>query len=104
MTAQRTGSNDVELDGQVSSAVKNLLVVAENYPNLKASTNFNTLQLQIEGIEDRLQAARRTYNAAVKHLLDKKMMFPGNLIAGMVNIPDFPMFEVVETEKANLQV
>ncbi len=104
LTAQRTGSNDVELDGQVSSAVKNLLVVAENYPNLKASTNFNTLQLQIEGIEDRLQAARRTYNAAVKHLLDKKMMFPGNLIAGMVNIPDFPMFEVVETEKANLQV
>ena len=104
LTSQRTWTNDVELDGQVTNAVKNLLAVAENYPDLKASTNFNTLQLQIEGIEDRLQAARRTYNAAVKHLLDKKMMFPSNLIANSMNIPEFPMFEVVETEKINPQV
>lgn len=104
LTAQRTGANDIELDGQVTSAVKNLLAVAENYPDLKASTNFNTLQLQIEGIEDRLQAARRTYNAAVKHLLDKRMMFPSNLIAGMMTIPEFPMFEATETEKVNPQV
>lgn len=104
LTSLRTWSNDVELDGQVSSALKNLLAVAENYPDLKASTNFNTLQLQIEGIEDRLQAARRTYNAAVKHLMDKTMMFPGSLIASTMTIPAFPMFEAMETEKENPQV
>lgn len=104
LTAQRTGTNDVELDGQVTNAVRNLLAVAENYPDLKASTNFNTLQLQIEWIEDRLQAARRTYNAAVKHLMDKKMMFPSNLIANTMNIPEFPMFEAAESEKINPQV
>lgn len=104
LTKMRTGANDMELDGQVSSAVKNLLVVAENYPDLKASTNFNTLQLQIEWIEDKLQASRRTYNAAVKHLLDAKMMFPGSLIASQMSIPEFPMFEVAANEAVNPQV
>lgn len=104
LTKMRTGANDMELDGQVSSAVKNLLVVAENYPDLKASTNFNTLQLQIEWIEDKLQASRRTYNAAVKQLLDAKMMFPGSLIASKMSIPEFPMFEVAANEAVNPQV
>jgi LemA protein len=55
-------------------------------------------------MEDKLQAARRTYNAAVKYLLDKKMMFPSNLIAGTMTIPNFPMFEAIETEKSNPKV
>lgn len=104
LTELRTWANDEELDGQVTSALKSLLVVAENYPDLKASTNFNTLQLQIEWIEDKLQAARRTYNAAVKYLMDRTMMFPSNIIANMMTIPTFQLFEVAESEKANPNV
>ncbi len=104
ITLLRTGSNDISLDWQLSAALKNIIAVAENYPELKASQNFNTLQLQIEWIEDKLQAARRTYNASVKKLFDTTMMFPWNLIALQMNIPEFEMFEVSNEEKANPDV
>ena len=104
ITKLRTWTNDVSLDTQISSAIKTILALAENYPDLKASNNFNTLQLQIEWIEDKLQASRRTYNAAVKKLLDTTMMFPWNLIALQMNIPEFEMFEVSNEEKANPDV
>ena len=91
----------MQLDGQLGGAIRNIFAVAENYPDLKANQNFLTLQIQIAAIEDKLQAARRTYNAAVKYLLDKKMMFPSNIIANSIAIPEFPMFEATTEERAN---
>ena len=65
----------------LSSALKSIFAVAENYPDLKASQNFIALQNQWAEIEDNIAASRRTYNAALKDLNDKKQMIPYNLIA-----------------------
>ena len=73
--------------------MKSIFALAENYPDLKASTNFLELQTQWSEMEDRLQGARRAYNASVKALNDKKEMFPSSIVAGMINIPAYSLYE-----------
>lgn len=82
------------------SGMKSLFAVAENYPDLKASSNFLELQNQWTEIEDRLQGARRAYNASVKELQNKKEMFPTNMIAAMMSIPEYSMYEADESVKS----
>ena len=79
--------------------MKSIFAIAENYPDLKASNNFLELQTQWSEIEDRLQAARRAYNSSLKLLNDKKEMFPSNIVASMMKIEDFAMFEADEGAK-----
>ena len=79
--------------------MKSLFAVAENYPDLKANTNFLELQTQWSEIEDRLQGARRAYNSNVKLLRNKKEMFPSSIIASMMAIPHYDMFEAEEVAK-----
>lgn len=66
----------------LGKGLSRLLVVAENYPQLKASQNFLSLQDQIEGTENRIGTARRDYIDAVQRFNTKVRAFPGNLIAG----------------------
>lgn len=86
-------------ENQLQSTMKSLFAVAENYPDLKASTNFLELQTQWTELEDRMQGARRAYNSSVKVLNDKKQMFPSNIIAQMMSIPEFAMYEATEEAK-----
>lgn len=86
-------------ENELQGTMKSLFAVAENYPDLKASTNFLELQTQWSELEDRMQGARRAYNSAVKLLSDKKQMFPSNVIAGMMTIPEFAMYEADEAAK-----
>lgn len=86
-------------ENQLQSTMKSLFAVAENYPDLKASANFLELQTQWSEIEDRMQWARRAYNAAVKALNDKKEMFPSNIIAGMMTIEGYAMYETDEVAR-----
>lgn len=67
--------------GQLTNALKSLFALAENYPNLKASSNFLVLQDQLEGAENRISLARQRYNYAVKLYSIKVSIFPGNLVA-----------------------
>ena len=80
-------------------AMKSIFAIAENYPDLKASSNFLELQTQWAEMEDRMQWARRAYNSAVKYLNDKKQMFPSNIVAGMMTIPTYAMYEADEAAK-----
>ena len=64
-------------------SLRQLLAVAENYPQLKANENFLALQTELANTEDRIQAARRFYNANVRDLNTRVGVFPSNLIAGM---------------------
>ena len=89
-------SENIKNENMLTWAMKSLFALAENYPDLKASNHFLDLQNKWTWIEDRLQAARRSYNAAVKELKNKKEMFPWNLFAGSINMADFPMFEADE--------
>ena len=69
----------VAAQGQVSSALSRLLVVAENYPDLKASQNFRDLQHQLEGTENRINVARQRYNDSVRIFNSSIRTFPNNL-------------------------
>jgi LemA protein len=71
-----------ELQGEVSSALSRLLAVAENYPNLKSSENFLTLQSQLEGTENRIAVERRRFNEAVQLYNTKVRRFPISIVAG----------------------
>jgi LemA protein len=79
------------------TGMKSIFAIAENYPDLKASANFLELQTQWSEMEDRLQWARRAYNAAVKELDNKKQMFPSSIIASMMTIEQYAMYEAEES-------
>lgn len=86
-------------ENELSSTLRSIFAVAENYPDLKASTNFLDLQNQWTEIEDRLQGARRAYNAAVTDLRDKRRMFPSNIVAGMMTLPDYALYEAEDAAR-----
>ena len=84
--------------GQLSSALARLLVVAENYPQLKSDANFRDLQAQLEGTENRIAVARNRYIKAVQEYNTVVRSFPSNLTAMMFGHKVKPSF-TVENEK-----
>ena len=78
----------------LSSSLSRLLVVAENYPQLRASQNFLSLQDQLEGTENRIAVARRDYIEAVRGYNTNIRRFPGNLMAGMFGFERMPQLEI----------
>jgi len=89
----------------LTSALSRLLVVAENYPQLKASQNFLSLQDQLEGTENRIAVARRDYIEAVRGFNTQIRRFPNNLIAGAFGFERMPQLEVEEavTERPDVE-
>ncbi|MCK4626762.1 MAG: LemA family protein [Phycisphaerae bacterium] len=78
-------------------SLKQLFALAENYPNLKANENFLQLQKELSNTEDRIQAARRFYNANVRDINTRVEVFPSNLIAGMFKFTKEEFFEIEDT-------
>ncbi|MBK9099362.1 MAG: LemA family protein [bacterium] len=92
-------------ESDLSGMLKNLFIVAENYPDLKASENFLNLQNQLTEIEDQLQYARRYYNGAVRNYNIRVESFPSNIIAGVFSFKQENFFEItLATERATPQV
>lgn len=88
-------------ESDLSGMLKNLFVVVENYPDLKASGNFLDLQKQLVEIEDQIQYARRYYNGAVRNYNIRTESFPSNIIAGIFNFKPDSYFEItLATEKS----
>ena len=89
---------------KMNNALSKIMAIAEAYPELKASENFKTLQSQLQDIEDKIQAARRFYNASAKDLNTKVKLFPTNLINSLfLHFKSRDYFEVEETEKAKIK-
>ncbi len=82
--------------GELTSALGRLLMVAESYPDLKASENFSELQAQLEGTENRIATERRNYNEMVKEYNTRVRRFPTNVIAGLFGFERYPNFEAAE--------
>ena len=78
---------------QVTTALGRLIAIAENYPDLKANTNFLELQAQLEGTENRIAVARNNYNDVVKVYNTKCATFPSNLIAKIFDFEKKSLFE-----------
>jgi LemA protein len=83
-----------QAEGLLGAALGNLLAVAENYPDLKASQNFLELQKSLADIEEQLQMARRYYNGAARNLNILIGSFPSNLIAQRYNFQPVEYFEL----------
>jgi LemA protein len=81
--------------GELSSALQRLMVVVENYPNLKANEGFRNLQTQLEGTENRINTARNDFNGVVNAYNTKVRSFPMNIFSGMFG------FKVKEGFKAD---
>ena len=93
--ANNTG-DQLAANEQMTSALNRLLAIAENYPDLKANTNFIQLQDELSGTENRITQARRAYNVAVKTYNTKIQRFPTSLIAGIFNFEAFDYFQANE--------
>ena len=83
-------------ENQFVRSVRGLFAVAESYPDLKANQNFLRLQQELINTEDRIQAARRFFNANVRDLNNRIQMFPSSVIAGMFGFQLAEFFEVEE--------
>ncbi|TGE20466.1 LemA family protein [Hymenobacter aquaticus] len=82
-----------EAQSQVSAGLGRLLAVSENYPELKANANFQELQAQIEGTENRINVERGKFNAVTNDYNGYIKSFPNNLFAGMFGFKEKPYFE-----------
>lgn len=80
-------------ENALSDTLKSLFAVSENYPDLKASQNFLELQRELTDTEDKIQAARRFYNANVRDLNIKVESFPTNMMASMFGFTQMELFE-----------
>jgi LemA protein len=85
-----------EVEGQLSGAIRNLIVSVEAYPDLKSNVNFLELQRQLTETEDRIAAGRRFYNANVRVYNTKVESVPSNIIAGLFKFQKATYFEVNE--------
>jgi LemA protein len=98
MNAQ-TPQENAEANNMLTGALKSLFAVAENYPDLKASQNFQDLQRQLSETEDKIAYSRQFYNDTVLMYNNKIQMFPSNLVANQFNFTEAEFFEITEAEK-----
>lgn len=93
-----------KVEGELTSTLKTLFAVAENYPELKANENFMNLQGELSGLEEEIQSARRYYNGAVRDYNMKLQVFPANMVGGLLGFKVREFFEASEEEKKNVKV
>lgn len=90
-----------QAQGEVSQALGRLMMIAENYPDLKANQNFMELQAQLEGTENRISVARKDFNDASMAYNSYIRKFPANIIAGIFGFDTKSYFEAAEgTDRA----
>lgn len=98
--AKLAGANSVgekaNADQELSTALSNLLVVVENYPDLKSAQNFINLSDELAGTENRIATARKDYNDAVKEYNTKIKRFPTNIVSGMFGYGEKEYFQASE--------
>jgi len=84
----------IAAENQLTGALRSLFAIVENYPDLKANSNFQQFQSQLTKIEDEIQMSRRYYNATVREFNTSIAVFPANIIAGAFNFEPYQFFEL----------
>lgn len=94
--AMQSGSQEdlAKAENALTGTLKSLFAVAENYPDLKANTNFLELQRELSDTENKIQAARRFYNGNVRDMNSAMQVFPGNFITSTFNFKQRAFFEL----------
>jgi LemA protein len=104
MSGNMDNDQKVDLDNKISGMLGGIMVAVENYPDLKASGNFNQLQRTLNEVEEQISAARRSYNASVTDYNNAIEMFPGNMMAPRMGYVRKTVFEIPETQRENVNV
>lgn len=109
MAMQAQSGDDAKLkadaENMLSSTLKSIFALSENYPDLKANQNFLELQKEISDTENKIQASRRFYNGNVRDFNTKLEIFPTNLIGNMLGFKSRDFFEIEEPkERENVKV
>lgn len=104
MRSRAMGATDqkerADAENMLTGALKTLFAVSENYPDLKANSNFVELQRELSDTENKIQAARRFYNSTVMELNTKLEHFPSNIIGNMFRFAKRDFFELGEDQQA----
>ncbi len=101
MAAQQGGGvvGRAMAEGDLTQALRGLFIVAENYPELRASESFLHLQQQLSSLEHDIQSARRYYNAAVREFNNALQVFPTLLVAGLLGFRSLEFFGAADAER-----
>ncbi len=91
-------------ENMLTGTLKSLFALAENYPELKANTNFLDLQAQLQKVEEDIAQSRKYYNAVVKDYNTRTELFPGSIVAGMFGFKKGEYFEIETGERENVRV
>ncbi|TDW46472.1 LemA protein [Flavobacterium sp. 270] len=94
-----TADEKLQLDKQLTTAVGSVFALAESYPDLKANTNFLSLQSDLSEVETEIERSKRYYNGTVREYNIAIESFPGNLIAGLFGFPKKNFLELKEEEQ-----
>jgi len=103
MKAETPGAMAKASDG-LSTALKSLFAVAENYPQLKANENFVQLQNQLSDTEDKIAYSRQFYNSTVTDFNVKVRVFPNTILAGMLGFKEKPFFKTEGADREAVKV
>lgn len=94
----------IDINEQLTQDISQIMVIAENYPDLKSSQNFIELSRELTKVEDEIANSRKYYNGTVRILNDKIQMFPSNIVAKIFGFHSVNMFEANVDEKENIKV
>ena len=98
-------SEKAELDNQLSGALKTIMAVSENYPDLKANQNFSELSEELRNTENKISFSRQFYNDTVTMYNEKLQIFPSNIIANIFNFKERDLFRTDSDEaRKNVKV
>ncbi len=102
--AAKTVGEQAQAENMITQALRQLMAVVENYPDLKANQNFLSLQEELTGTEGRIAFARQFYNDQVLTYNNSVQQFPSNVVAGMFNFESREYFEIEEAAAGPVDV
>ena len=102
--AEKDDDGKIKASKELSSGISKIFALAENYPELKANTNFVDLQNQLKDVEEKISYARQFYNDSVLIYNNKIEMFPSNIVASIFHFTKESFFEASTEEKENVKV
>ncbi len=104
LRAEYIKSKDLKQAEKLNNGIDEIIALAENYPDLKASEQYLNLQKNLSKIESELQAARRIYNMEVTNYNTAISVMPKNIVANMFGFKEEELFEIEENKKENIKV
>ena len=99
-----TINNKINTNNELDNNIAKIMVISENYPDLKANENFLELSRELTKLEDDIANSRKYYNGSVRIFNTKIQIFPNNIIAKIFGFKEANMFEIINEEKNNVKV